>query len=536
MFKLSKVFFLIFILALLHVKTYGQITDGDTNVVITTRYQPDVIETAKIEITPKLNEPIVDSPAYEYNFPSILYKPKSVYTPIDPIFLKPEKDELLFDNFTEIGGGNYLTSYLNTSIHNTQSKYYSYGVNVMHHAANNSDNPQNALFSRNRINLYGLREKGDDLYTELDFNRNVVHYYGYLDDQSEHNTNAINQIYNDINAKAEWARKKKRFNNQMNLILNLFDNLGENENTLTVQNSFNKRIRSDIFSLDLGTTYTQLVERADYNRFFINLKPHYNFRYKKIKVDLGVNTNYFLDSNTNKIYIAPYGHLETDIIPKKFRVYVNGLGDLKQNTLKSLSYENLFLGDNNFYSNPYIWTFSTGMNGIINKILQLGIDIKHELIKDQYFFINDTNNLRNFITISDDLNKTTLSGEIKVDLNKNITFNLLGNYYSYSLVSELKAWQMPSYDLSFISKTHIGNKIYITGSYFVTGSREATNLKGEKRTLGAINDINLAIEYRYKSNISGFLNFNNLLNNRYEMWNHYRSQGLNLLAGISFSL
>ena len=73
----------------------------------------------------------------------------------------------------------------------------------MHHASNNSDNPQNALFSRNRINLYGLREKGDDLYTELDFNRNVVHYYGYLDDQSEHNTNAINQIYNDITAKAE---------------------------------------------------------------------------------------------------------------------------------------------------------------------------------------------------------------------------------------------------------------------------------------------------------------------------------------------
>jgi hypothetical protein len=176
------------------------------------------------------------------------------------------------------------------------------------------------------------------------------------------------------------------------------------------------------------------------------------------------------------------------------------------------------------------------MNGTINKVFQLGIDIKHELIKDQYFFINDTNNLQNFITISDDLNKTTLSGEIKVDLNKNITFNLLGNYYSYSLVSELKAWQMPSYDLSFISKTHIGNKIYITGSYFVTGSREATDLKGEKRTLGAINDINLAIEYRYKSNISGFLNFNNLLNNRYEMWNHYTSQGLNLLAGISFSL
>ena len=536
MFKLSNVFFLIFILATLCVKTYGQITDGDTNVVITTKYQPDVIETKKIEITPELNEPKVNSPEYNYNFPPISYQPKSVYTPIDPIFLKPEKDELLFDNYIEIGGGNYLTSYLNTSVHNTQSKYYSYGVNIMHHAANNSDNPQNALFSRNKINLYGLREKGDDLYTELDFNRNVVHYYGYKDKQPEYTTDDINQIYNDITAKAEWSRKKKKYNNQMNLMLNLFDNLGENENTLTVQNSFSKRIRSDIFMLDFGTTYTQLVEKADYKRFFVNLKPHYHFRYKKIKIDIGVNTNYFLDSNTNQIYIAPYGHLETDIIPKKIRVYVNGSGDLKQNTLKSLSYENLFLGNNTLYSNPYIWTFRTGMNGTFNKVVQLGIDIKHELIKDQYFFVNDTNNLRNFVTISDDLNKTTLSGEVKVDLNKNITFNLLGNYYSYSPVRELKAWQMPSYDLSFISKIHIGNKIYVTGSYFMTSTREAINLAENQRTLNAINDVNLAFEYRYKSNISGFLNFNNLLNKRYEIWNHFRSQGLNFLAGVTFSL
>jgi hypothetical protein len=176
------------------------------------------------------------------------------------------------------------------------------------------------------------------------------------------------------------------------------------------------------------------------------------------------------------------------------------------------------------------------MNGTFNKIVQLGIDIKHELIKDQYFFINDTNVLRNFVTISDDLNKTTLSGEIKIDLNKNITFNLLGNYYSYSPVNEIKAWHMPNYDLSFIAKSHIGNKIYVTVSYFMTSTREATNLRGYQQTLNAINDINFAFEYRYKSNISGFLHFNNILNNRYEIWNHYRSQGLNLLAGITFSL
>jgi hypothetical protein len=521
---------------MLCIESYGQITDGDTNVVITTRYQPDVIETSKIEITPKLNEPKVNSPKYDYNFPSISYSPKSVYTPIDPIFLKPEKEKLLFDNYIEIGGGNYLTSYLNASIHNTQDKHNSYGVNLLHHASNNSDNPDNALFSRNKINVYGLREKGDDLYTELDYNRNVIHYYGYSDEKKEQSLEDINQIYNDISAKAIWSKNKKRYTNQASFNINLFDKLGENENTIHFLNTYGQKIKSNEFLIDFESTYTQLIEEADYNRFFINFKPHYKFRYKKVIIDLGVNTNYFLDSNTNQIYIAPYGMLETDIIPKKIRAYLSGSGDLKQNTLRSLSYENLFLGNNAIYSNPYVWTFNAGMNGTFNKIVQLGIDIKHELIEDQYFFVNDTNDLQNFVTISDDLNRTTLSGELKVDLNKKTTFNLIGNYYSYSTVKEKEAWHMPNYDISVFAKTHIGNKIYLTGSYFMTSTREAINLRNTQKTLDGINDINLAFEYRYKTNISGFLNINNILNQRYEMWNNYRSQGLNILAGVSFSL
>lgn len=522
---------------MLCIESYGQITDGDTNVVITTRYQPDVIETSKIKIAPELNEPSLKINKYDYNFPSITYQPKSVYSPINPIFLKPEKEELLFDNYVEIGGGNYLTSYIKTSLHNTQDKFNSYGVNILHHASNNSDDPNNALFSKNRINLYGLREKGDDLYTEIDFNRNVVHFYGYSSEiTQEIALEDINQIYNDITAKAIWSKKENRFNNKSSVIFNLFDNLGENENTINFSNSFTRKRKSTKFHVDFGSTYTQLVEQADYKRFFINFKPHYEFGYKKINLDLGVNTIYFLDSNTNKIRFAPYGIILTNIIPKKIQAYISGYGDLQQNSLKSLSYENLFLGNNTLYSNPYVLTFKTGINGVLNKIFQIGIDIKHELIENQYFFISDTNNLRNFITINDDLVRTTLSGELKVDLNKKTEINLLGNFYSYSTVKQKEAWNMPNYNLSIIAKTHIGNKIYMTGSYFITGNREAINLDEIQQSLDVINDLNMALEYRYKNNISGFLHINNLLNKRFEIWNNYRSQGLNILAGVTFSL
>ncbi|MDB4174544.1 TonB-dependent receptor, partial [Bacteroidia bacterium] len=61
-------------------------------------------------------------------------------------------------------------------------------------------------------------------------------------------------------------------------------------------------------------------------------------------------------------------------------------------------------------------------------------------------------------------------------------------------------------------------------------------LAGNTATLDAINDLNLGIEYRYKKNISGFINVHNLLNQDYELWNNYQAQGFNVLAGVTFSL
>jgi hypothetical protein len=257
----------------------AQITSGDTSVIIVTAYLPDVQETKKIDILPIMEDPKVKPPVYQYVFPNVAYKPKAVYSPIDPIFIKPEEKEELSDNYLEVGGGNYLTSYLNASIHNTQDKYYMYGLNVKHHAANASKDPNQALFSQNQITAFGSREKGNDLFGEMDYQRNVVHYYGYLADTSERSLDDIHQIYNDVNAKAQWSRQQSKVNNRLNLKsdvnlgFNLFDKLSESENTFRVINKNDFSAGKGRLHLDLGATYTQLTETAKYNRLFIDFKP-----------------------------------------------------------------------------------------------------------------------------------------------------------------------------------------------------------------------------------------------------------------------
>ncbi|MEY2925036.1 MAG: hypothetical protein RLZZ337_1584 [Bacteroidota bacterium] len=507
------------------------------NIDVYTNYKPDVAQSVKIDIEPELEEPKVSPPSYSYEFPNVSYKPKSVYTPINPVFVKPEPKQDLFDNYVEVGGGNYLTSYLDASIHNTQDKYYTYGLRVKHHAANASSNPEQGLFSQNRVTAFGKREKGTDLTGTIDYQRNVVHYYGYMVDTPSLELGDINQIYNDINASALWNFQKKKVKDDLDIRFNIFDKLGENETSFSAMNNSSLGVGKVTIHLDLKGTYTNLTERAKYQRIFFDVLPHVDFKYDKFNFDLGLLANYFNDSSNSQLYVAPYLKAETYLVPDKLRAYAGILGGLQQNTLKSLSYENLFLGNNFVIPNTRnVFEIYAGMNGSFKRFVEYGIKMSQTSVENQYFFVNDTNTLKNFTMVFDDMAKFTFSGELKFDVNQNLDIGFRGNFYSYNTNTIAEAWQMPSYDAALFATIRIADKVYVNGGFFMTSDRQAIDLKGTRYSLGAINDLNIGAEYRYKKNISGFVRVNNILNQNYQIWNLYNAQGLNALAGVTFSL
>jgi outer membrane receptor protein involved in Fe transport len=53
--------------------------------------------------------------------------------------------------------------------------------------------------------------------------------------------------------------------------------------------------------------------------------------------------------------------------------------------------------------------------------------------------------------------------------------------------------------------------------------------------MDAYADLNLGVEYRYSKNVSAFINFNNILNNKYERWYRYPVYGFNMLGGLTLT-
>jgi hypothetical protein len=118
------------------------------------------------------------------------------------------------------------------------------------------------------------------------------------------------------------------------------------------------------------------------------------------------------------------------------------------------------------------------------------------------------------------------------------------DYRKYMPENEEHAWHKPAMHLIITGRYNIADKfilnmnIYrITKQYAKIPSFGITvnDIVYETRSINAINDFNLGIEYRYNKKLSAFVNLNNIAAYRYFRWNNYPTQRFNFLAGLTYS-
>ncbi len=161
-------------------------------------------------------------------------------------------------------------------------------------------------------------------------------------------------------------------------------------------------------------------------------------------------------------------------------------------------------------------------------------------------FVNDTLGYKNkFNIIYDDAKLVTIHGEAAYQLREKIRFNLAGDYYSYKMETEQKAWYKPQLKVTLSGNYSLKNKIvakvdvfYIGNQYaktFENSSASATGILVVPKELKGLLDVNLGAEYRYTKNLGFFLSFNNIANFRYYRWSNYPTQRFSLMGGLSYS-
>ena len=121
-----------------------------------------------------------------------------------------------------------------------------------------------------------------------------------------------------------------------------------------------------------------------------------------------------------------------------------------------------------------------------------------------------------------------------------------GEYFIYSPSNFSRAWQKPEFILTLSSILDLSDKIVLKSDFYLVGKREVFSysepesiyeLEDDKfiYSLPTFVDMNISAEYRYNKKVSAFIQFNNFTAKKYQYWQNFPVQSINILGGVTIS-
>ena len=76
----------------------------------------------------------------------------------------------------------------------------------------------------------------------------------------------------------------------------------------------------------------------------------------------------------------------------------------------------------------------------------------------------------------------------------------------------------------------------IKSDFYLVGKRDAFSYsEPDPISLPTFVDMNISAEYRYSKKVSAFIQFNNFTAKKYQYWQNFPVQSINILGGITIS-
>ena len=177
--------------------------------------------------------------------------------------------------------------------------------------------------------------------------------------------------------------------------------------------------------------------------------------------------------------------------------------------------------------------------------LSFNINGSSARILNKALYISDTlfSSFTKFNVIYDTINITKLEASGSYQENEKFKIDLTGRFFSYQAKNEAFAWNLPQFQFLLRGSYNLYDKFLVNLSAKVeTGRKAKVYGPGESiveengqyaKSLGAIVDINLGLEYRYNTRVSAFLQINNLASQQYFRWYNYPVQPIQVMAGVT---
>lgn len=553
---------------------FGQQKPGDEETITLTAIRK-IPSATRIPSSPAIIDTVIPQSEVQYPLLSLKYNTLIRLDTIAPATVKLiDKLPQLYSTYVKVGIGSTFMPLGEVYYNNTRSRKYIYGGSLKHLSSfGNIKGYAPAQFDRTALNLNGgLNEKKYTLRGEFLLNNRGLHWYGFPNQNADRDS--IQNRFNEIGTRLSFASHQKdsahlnykvgfeyfNFHSKKSDIDSLATWRGR-ENYVAVKSSFWYQLGKEVFAADFNIRYngykygekdaglSSLDTGIVLNNTIVNLKPTITtFAFdNKLKAQVGLDITVDAAAKT-KFYLYPIAEVKYSMFDDILIPYAGIKGSLKQNTFRSMSFENEFILSNQQLQNESnsINAF-VGIKGTLTKRIGFNASASFSNHKGKMLFVTDTvyaKGRNQFRAIYDTMNITTLEGSISYQLAEKLKIDGIGRFFSYNTRNESYAWNLPQIQVIVRGTYNLFDKFLVRLDMNYEGGRKGLVFEKEENTvlengqyakkLGFIADVNLGVEYRYNKRISAFVEFNNLAAQRYQRWYHYPVQGFQVMGGVTF--
>lgn len=535
----------------------AQTSPNNYNLQAISTFETKIKDALKFSDLPEIKDTVKRIDNIKYGITSTPLFPKYEVKQIDAAKMKNEPVSKLYHSLLKVGYGPiYNIPYGEFWVSTTRSRDQTIGAHLKHlSSTTHLKDVGYGGYSDNIVNVYGKKlYKKHTLSGDFNYERNVVHYYGFDTTINKINDNDYTkQRYQLLEPKLRLQSHytdSTHINHDIKLGYYNLQNLNrETENNIKLNASGHMFINKEKLNVTFLTDFYNHKQSNDtLNDLIVSINPSFEAAGDKWHANIGLTGTIDNFKKETRFYFYPQLNVHYDVYENMITPYAGVNGGLLKNSFRSLSKENPYVDTTLNYTNTNNkYNVFLGLRGNISSNTAYDAKVSYSQYDSMYFYVIDysgPNQLFNhFNMLYDNTSLVTVSGQLKHQLKEKINLVAKGNYYLYKPKNLTRAYHKPDFDLTFTGIYNLQSKILIKADIVFYGKQWALTQTSDLTTgnttlnpkqLDGYMDANLEAEYRYSKMLSFFARFNNIANQRYYKWERYPSQRFNFMIGLTF--
>lgn len=517
--------------------------DTTRTINITSTFKPELREPAKIIFNAQPAQRDSLRPVLNYNIPALNLNFAYEAAELKPSALKTDTGDVWSQsNFIKVGAGNVYLPFVQAGMSFGDGTNAYFNVFASHFSAK-GDLPFQKSSQTSVGGMASYKNLRNQEWTGfLGFSSDNYNLYGFRPDSLQFDKKDLKQNFTTFDASLSLkniTETKTGFDYHPVLKISYFTDNHNNSTTETnvslkapVTKMFGDNWGVKLTALADLTNYRLTAPEADFANNIFAITPAVVFRNENLNLHAGLTPS----SDQNEFHLLPEITADFTTNDQRFTVQAGLIGYYNKGSYQRFAGFNPFLFRPDSLLNDRVQEGYFGFKGSAGSNFTYSAKMGFQMHKNIALFNNDTIDGKQFnVYYEPKLNIFQTHVEAAYQRGESFLAKASFNWNNFiKIEKEASPWGLLPIELDASLRVKAGEGIWLKSGLWAFHGAKFFNKNGDEFRGQSGLDLHLGGEVKITGNLNVWLTIDNLLNNKYERWNHYKTYGFNILGGIVY--